>query len=139
MNTNLAITNITIALTVVLAIAIALVLAPIAMAEDQVWENGSCYRYWLAKDTLIIQTGESLTTEKEVMLRSSKEVEKQANDMGKSVYGRLMKMPTVATVVLAPREIAIRLYPYPPNPWGRELGNVLEQVEAVLCANTPAK
>jgi hypothetical protein len=126
----------------VFAVLAVLVFVGPAMAADKEWIEGQsgCYRYRLQEnDILVVDLATQLTTDKEGVARNSKEVEKECNELGKSIHGRLMKIAFISAAIIAPRQIAVQVYGYPPNPWKDGLNQVLDEFDQVLCGKAKKK
>ena len=111
----------------------------IAKAEEAASEfkEGKCFEYKLDSENgfLLFNTSDQMTKEKGEAARSKKDVEKVCNDLGKAVYGRLMKIPDVSFVTITPRQGGVGKYSYPKqHSWeGFLLPIVLKELETVLC------
>lgn len=105
-------------------------------AED--WADGGCFEFKLfgkpGDEILVINTAKQLTNEKETIIRSKKELNKNANDLGKTIHAKLMKVPDVAEVNLSTRQIAIQKYPYPKkHNWEYLKPLVIKTIHDTLC------
>lgn len=104
------------------------------------FKEGKCFEYKLDRNEqgngfLLFNTSDQMTNEKGQAARNKKDVEKVCNDLGKAVYGRLMKVPDVSFVAITPRQGAVGKYSYPKqHSWeGFLLPIVLKELETVLC------
>jgi len=122
---------------VMLAMALMIGIATAAEPEPEPeWQTSiaGCYRYRIQDNgMMVVQTDKQLTSEKQTMATKGEEVQKVCNDLGKSLHGRLMKQLFISGIVVAPREIAIRTYPFPEHPWKMGEAQVLGDLDAVLC------
>ena len=113
-------------------------IVPSVMAEGFSVGKKDCFEYSLGEErpgsgvqVLIIHTAKPLTVTKDGKITSDK-TSTEGNDLGRSLYGRLHKLPDVGTVIVASREIAIVKYPFPRG-WDQVLPECLKVVEEVLC------
>lgn len=100
-----------------LAIIAITTITPIAaIAKDP---PTACYRIkmlpvqGLDVELMSIDLSVDLTNEKGVQANSKALVEKNCNKLGKTLYGRLMKIDDIAVVVVQTRALVIRIYPLP--------------------------
>jgi hypothetical protein len=136
-------------------IAFALLLLPtVLFAEEpppvewfELDEAKPCARYAVqtlsnATSVLLINTVELLTLKKGTVAVNEKEINEKCNDLGKSLYGQLMKNPYVSLVTVRDKVIAIYKYPYPIETFlqpiegtDESLANVLmfEIAKPILC------
>jgi hypothetical protein len=135
-------------------VAILLLIACIfvnAHADGPVYIEGKagCYQYALLdyngtltgnNRPLIIDTARNLAIEKDKVFRSATD-EKILTPLGKSIYGRLNKLPDVQSVTISYRQIAVKIFPFP-NQWEADkahpdrkaiLNDVLNVIDSVLC------
>ena len=121
--------------TIIIAAMLSFFLASPLLAGEKVFTLGvkNCYEYNLDESqVLIINTAAPLTKSKELVVNDQKSTE-NANDLGKSILGRLDKMPDVNRVILAYRQIAIFKFPFP-RTWEQILPEVLKTTSEVLCS-----
>jgi hypothetical protein len=129
-----------------LAIILAVVMMAIpALAEDGwVENNAGCYEYsdpLIERESggkmLIVRVGEDLLNAKDTPPYSKLvNIEKNGTDAGKSVYGRLIKLNPVRTVVISNREIGVSAYPFPRGIWEKTplQDDILAIIDEVLCS-----
>jgi hypothetical protein len=129
----------------VVVLTLTLTLAGTPMAQDDQgvddldWKTSvdGCYRYTiLDNDIMVVQTEVQLTVDKETIARNGKEIQKEANELGKSIHGRLMKHPFISSIGMSPRQITIRTYPFPEHPWEFGEAQVVGDLDQVLCGAT---
>jgi hypothetical protein len=84
------------------------------------------------RDILIINVAQQLTLDKQSVARNPKDVASMCNDLGRSIYEKLMKNTEVSGVVIAPRQIAISKIIFP-VPWEKVGPQGLQIVQDILC------
>jgi hypothetical protein len=78
---------------------------------------------------LLIDTPVNLTHGKQDAVKDQAAADKLLNDIGKTIYGRLMKIADVSNVIISARQIAVFKFPLPVT-W--ESGLVQTQVCGIL-------
>lgn len=123
---------------ILIAITIFSFVAPI-QAEDK-WIDVDCFEFSTINKTnnnnvIIANTAKQLTSEKDTFIRSKKELNKNANKIGKTIYGKLMKLDDTANVSISARQIAVFRYPYPDTEKSRKewKEKVVKTIYDTLC------
>lgn len=112
--------------------------------------KSGCYQYAITKDdVLIIRVGKDLFLDKETTFKAANNLRvwftsgavstgKVCNDIGKSVYGQIMKNKAVSKINVSNRQVAVFRYPFPTR-WGDPekktslSASVLSVVDKVMC------
>jgi hypothetical protein len=109
----------------------------LAHADDWTVAESGCYTYRVIKandvTAISIQVADTLTLDKGTVARSAKEAEKLLNDKGKTLHGKLFKLPDAQVVSIGDRSIGVRVYPFPTDLVDKVLPQALGIVDEVLC------
>lgn len=122
---------------ITLIIFMVLALVTIASAEST-WMEGcnKTYQWTLnANNILIINSAIQLTTDKNSIASDIKTIKNICNEKGTSIFERLYKIADISKVFISNRQIAIYIFPFPPNGWNlnNNLDNTLKEIDKVLC------
>jgi len=97
----------------------------------------NCYEYSIQTlprgdyPVMIFNVAEALTKGKDLQAVDVKSLD-NASDLGKSIQGRLSKLPDVDRVLISHRQIIITKYPFPKT-WEQLSPEVLKIMDQVVC------
>lgn len=113
-------------------IAMFMFITPAMAGEGFIQPKSGCYEFKTDDNSMLVNTSAGLMLEKGTRAFKAAEADKLCNDVGKSLYGKLMKHPEVAGVVVTDRQVNIVKYPYPKT-WQEFQPGILEILDSVLC------
>jgi len=96
-----------------------------------------CYDWAIQGPIMVVNTSQNLTVDKTSTAKSEAQMKKVCNDLGKSLYGHLMKYSEIANVIISARQIAIVKFKLPKT-WKQIEPDILSILDGVLCG-TPVK
>lgn len=115
-----------------------------ANSDELKFEDRGCYEWVLSykgdkNGGIVVHTSEFLLHDKEKEAKSKQMVEKNCNNLGKSVYGRLRDgVKEISQIRVFPRGLVVFKYPYPKD-WEPVKKEIIKTLDEVLCGGKKAK
>ena len=125
--------------TVLMLLVVAIAAYALAAEKENPFKAGpkNCYEYSIQVlprgdyPVMIFNVAEALTKGKDLQAVDVETLD-NASDLGKSIQGRLSKLPDVDRVLISHRQIIITKYPFPKT-WEQLSPEVLKIMDQVVC------